>query len=452
MSAETTLKAAPVAQADRITAVDTLRGVALLGILMMNIPYFALPERFSDAYHGNMQSPNFWTEAVIDVLFEGKMRALFSMIFGAGILLFTKRKEEAGFSFKALFFSRMGWMVIFGLIHAHVLLWIGDILYIYGMIGMLAFLFRKMKPKYLVWGVPIVAIFGFVTGTIFYQHIRSQRFEYNAAIAVQKQDKTLNAEQKKAITAWKEVEKEFLPNKAEIAQHTASMKGNYASVGAYIRPLAWDGQTKYLFFSIGDVLALMLLGMAMYKWKFFTGGWTTKQYRLTALVGYGVGLPLVIWNFIHDMHEPVGSAAMINYLETHNMDWWGLIYPFQRMLLVMAHSAVILLILRASIWKGLTDRLAAVGQMAFTNYIMQTVFCTLIFFGYGLNYFAELQYYQLYYIVAAIWIIQLIVSPIWLKYYQFGPLEWLWRTLTYRRAQPMRREQKVSTPAPDPAL
>ncbi|RYE17174.1 MAG: DUF418 domain-containing protein, partial [Sphingobacteriaceae bacterium] len=88
-------------------------------------------------------------------------------------------------------------------------------------------------------------------------------------------------------------------------------------------------------------------------------------------------------------------------------------------------------------------RLAAVGQMAFTNYIMQTVFCTLFFFGYGLNYFAEMQYYQLYLVVAVIWFIQLIVSPIWLKYFLFGPLEWLWRSLTYWQRQPMQRNQST---------
>lgn len=440
MSEISSSKAAPVAQADRITAIDTLRGVALLGILMMNIPYFALPERFADAYHGNVHSPNFWTDAVITVLFEGKMRALFSMIFGAGILLFTKRKEEAGHPFKALFFSRMGWMVVFGLIHAHVLLWMGDILYFYGMIGMLAFLFRRMKAKYLVWGVPIVAIIGFVGGTLFFMHVRTQRLDYNAAMALQKSGKTLTPAQTTAISTWQEIEKEFLPNTAEINKHTALMKGSYTDVGSYIRPLVWSYQTKYILLQIGDILALMLLGMAMYKWKFFTGEWTTKQYRLTALIGYGIGLPLVILDYWHNMHEPTGSAAAITYLETHTVSWWGLIYPFQRMFLVMAHASVILLILRASIWKSFTTRLAAVGQMAFTNYVMHTVICTLIFFGYGLNYFADFQYYQLYYIVAGIWALQLIVSPIWLKYYLFGPLEWVWRSLTYRQAQPMRRK------------
>jgi len=439
----TSTKAQPVAQADRIKTIDILRGVALLGILMMNIPVFAMPERFSDVFRHDLSSISFWTDAVIDVFFEGKMRALFSMIFGAGVLLFILRKQQNGYPYKFLFFRRMGWLVVFGLIHAHVLLWEGDILYGYGIVGMLAFLFRNMKPKYLAMAVPLVAILDFTASTLFYQNIRNKRLEYNKAVVIEQQHKPLSKAQKAAITTWQDTEKEFLPNKAIIASHTRSMKSDYSGVAAYIRPLTWGFQTKYIFFLIWDVLALMMLGMALYKWSFFTGGWTDAQYKRTALIGYCIGLPLVIIDYYHSYTQPSGSAAAIRYLETHAMSWWGLIYPFQRILLVMAHASVIILIVQAGVWKSFSKRLAAVGQMAFTNYIMHTIICTLYFFGYGLNQFAELEFYQLYYVVAVIWIVQLIISPIWLKYFLFGPLEWLWRSLTYWQIQPMRRRPEA---------
>ena len=434
------LSPGPVAQADRIKTIDVLRGVALLGILMMNIPGFAMPEHFTESFHQDLHSPNFWTHAVITVFFEGKMRALFSMIFGAGILLFIMRKEQAGYPFKFLFFNRMGWMVLFGLIHAHILLWVGDILYFYGMIGMLAFFFRKMKAKYLVIGVLLMAVADDVSYTMFYQNLRNQRLNYMAAENVQKQHKPLNIKQSKDIKSWLETEREFMPNKAQVAEHTKMMKSGYGGVAKRINPITWDYEIKYLYLSAGDVLALMLLGMALYKWKFFTGEWSQKEYIRTALIGYGFGLPLVIYSYSQSYQVPSGSAAFMTYLETHPIRWSELIYPFQRILLVMAHASMIMLILKAGIWKGFTARLAAVGQMAFTNYIMQTVFCTLFFFGYGLNYFAEMQYYQLYFVVAAIWMIQLIISPLWLKYFLFGPLEWFWRSLTYWRRQPMQRD------------
>ncbi|KAA3436903.1 DUF418 domain-containing protein [Rufibacter hautae] len=434
---------APVLQKDRIQSIDVLRGIALLGILLMNIPYFAMPDYFTKSFAQDPASPNFWTLTVVTILFEGKMRALFSIVFGAGILLFTSRKEESGQPFKALFFQRMGWLVIFGLMHAHLTLWLGDILYFYGLIGMLAFLFRKMKPKYMAMGVPLVAIFGFVAGTLFYQNIREKRLAYKDAVTAQTQQKALSPTQKKALVEWRAIEKERIPNKAEVAENTRLMKSSYSDVAKYVRPKAWDGQTKYLLFSIGDVLALMLLGMALFKWGFLTGQWSKRNYWYVMLVGYAVGLALVIFNY-YKMDYLIGAnvAPWLARMEVTPINWMGLIYPVQRILLVMAHVAAVILLLKSGIAQGVMRRLAAVGQMAFTNYIMQTVFCTLIFFGYGLNYFAELEYYQLYYVVAGIWLVQLIISPIWLKHYRFGPLEWLWRSLTYRQLQPMRKEEE----------
>jgi uncharacterized protein len=117
----------------------------------------------------------------------------------------------------------------------------------------------------------------------------------------------------------------------------------------------------------------------------------------------------------------------------------SLIYPFQRILLVMAHTAALILLYKSGFAQGLWQRLQAVGQMAFTNYIMHSVVCTLFFFGYGLNYYAELEYYQIYFVVLAIWIAQLIISPLWLRFFLFGPLEWTWRSLTYWKVQPLLR-------------
>jgi len=169
---------APVSRLERIETIDILRGIALLGILLMNIPVFSMPQRYSEPFRVDPENINFWVRAVVNIVFEGKMRALFSMIFGAGILLFTTKKETAGKSTTALYYRRMGWLIVFGLADAHLLLWEGDILYSYGVIGMIAFLFRKINPKYLVLGVPIVAIIDFTASTIFYQDLRQKRLEY----------------------------------------------------------------------------------------------------------------------------------------------------------------------------------------------------------------------------------------------------------------------------------
>ncbi len=452
--------ARPVAQHERINTIDILRGVALLGILMMNIPYFGMAQRFSDVFRNDPTNLNFWVNAVITVLFEGKMRALFSIIFGVGIILFMARKEKTesrrgiarsvgateGWAATGLFFRRMGWLVLFGLIDAHVLLWLGDILYYYGIIGMIAFWFRRMKPGYLAIGVPLVAILEFVLSTLFYQNIRDKRLAYLAVQTVQQAGRPLTKTQEQTVKDWKEAEKEFFPDKAKIAENTRKMKSpNYLTVASTFRKEVWDGQTKYLIFGIWDPLALMLLGMALYKWGFVTGQWSRRRYWQTMLIGYGLGLPLVIFSFYYGYSLKIeDTEGFIRYMETHPIQWTGLIYPFQRILLVMAHASLVILLIQSGRFvatraQGLLNRLGAVGQMAFTNYVMHTVICTLVFYGYGLNQYAEWQFYQLYFLVAAIWVLQLIVSPIWLRHFQFGPLEWCWRSLTYWKRQPMKR-------------
>ncbi len=450
----------PVAQAERIQTLDILRGVALLGILLMNIPYFSMAERFSEVFQSDPSTLNFWVNAGITILFEGKMRALFSMIFGVGIILFMARKErngpgsggEAHVSQAAtgrvpvwnravgLFFRRMGWLVLFGLIDSHVLLWMGDILYYYGIIGMIAFWFRQMKPTYLALGVPLVAIIGFVSSTLFYQSVRDKRMAYLAVQTIQKQGQKLTAAQQKTVKDWQEAQKQFFPNKAEIAEHTRMMKSDdYFTVAKRYRKDVWEQQTIYLVLGLWDPLALMLLGMALYKWGFVTGQWSRRRYWQTMLIGYGLGLSLVTYSFYYGYVNMPNTAAFMVYFEAHPISWIDLIYPFQRILLVMAHASLIILLIQSGRVQGLLNRLGAVGQMAFTNYVMHTLICTFVFYGYGLNQYAEWQFYQLYFLVAAIWVLQLIVSPIWLRYYQFGPLEWVWRSLTYWQRQPLRR-------------
>jgi uncharacterized protein len=441
--------AAPVTDAERLRLIDALRGVALLGILLMNIPGFAMPPYFSEAYRSDPANVNFWVSHVIGVAFEGKMRALFGMIFGAGVLLFVMKKEQTGKPVTGLFYRRMLWLVLFGLIHAHLILWMGDILYLYGICGMLVYLLRNVNPKYLVLGVPLVAAFDFTTNTLFYQHIRAQRIAYVEAKAAADGGQTLTEDQQTALNDWREIEKSIIPNREDVKEITSKMKGDYASVGSHVRPLALRMETMFLPIVIWDSLALMLLGLALYRWGFLSGQWSNRAYWKVILIGYGIGLPLVIYSHYHSyLHNP-NIEAVLRRVEQVPIEWVGLIYPFQRILLVMAHVSALVLLYKSGVFQGLFRRLEAVGQMAFTNYIMHSVICTLIFFGYGLNYFGELEFYQLFYVVLGIWTLQLIVSPWWLRYFRYGPLEWLWRSLTYWKRQPFRREVRAEKEAAD---
>lgn len=431
--------AAPVADAQRLPIIDLLRGVALLGILLINIPYFAMPDHFSEVFRSNPADGRFWLRAIIIVFFEGKMRALFGMVFGAGVLLFAAKKEALGRPVTGLFYRRMFWLLVFGLIHAHLLLWMGDILYLYAVCGMIVFLFRKVPARYLVLFVPLAAVGDFTVTTVYYSHIRSIHLQYVEAVRVRDEGGVLTPAQTAALADWREVEKTILPNREDARENTRRMKGDYGTVARHVRPLSFAGQTKYLPAAVLDSVALMLFGMALLKWGFLSGRWPRRFYRRIAWAGYGLGLPLVIFSlYYHTLHAPTLEASLA-YLDSHPIDWTGLMYPFQRIFLVMAHASVLILLFQSGWLKGLWRRLAAVGQMAFTSYITHTVFCTLIFFGYGLNRFAEMSYYQIYLVALAIWAFQLAVSPWWLKHFLFGPLEWLWRSLTYWKVQPWRR-------------
>lgn len=430
---------APVSESSRITTIDMLRGFALLGILLMNIAGFSMPDHAFEKFSNDPNNINFWVFQIIGIFFEGKMRAMFGMVFGAGVLLFIANKGTNGVSVHALYYRRMFWLLLFGLIHAHLILWIGEILYLYAVCGMILYLFRNVPPKYLVWAVPIVAVVSFVAGTIQYQDIREKRIAYSEATKAKSENKTLTAVQNKALTEWREIEKTMIPNREDAKANTLKMKSDYSTVASHLRPIAFDIETKYLPFEVWDSLALMLLGLALFKWGFLTGSWSNKNYWTVVKIGYGIGLPLVIYSNYYAFHHFSTLEANLARMEQVSINWVDLIYPFQRILLVMAHAATLILMYKSGIAQNLLSRLAAVGRMAFTNYISHSVICTLFFFGYGLNYFAELEFYQIYFVVFAIWIFQLIISPIWLKYFLFGPLEWLWRSLTYWKMQPFKR-------------
>jgi uncharacterized protein len=441
LSAESqaTLRVAPVSDAQRIRLLDALRGVALLGILLMNIPEFAMPNYFSESFKSDPTSFNFWLNAVISVFFEGKMRALFGMVFGAGVLLFVSKKEQTGRPVTWLFYRRMIWLVLFGLIHAHLILWIGDILYLYGFCGMLVYLFRNVKPAYLVLGVPLVAVVDFTAGTLFYREIRTARIDYVEASKAASEGKALTAAQTAALKQWRDIEQTLVPNREDAKENTRNMKSDYATVAGYLRPLAFKIQTQFMPIIIWDSLALMLLGLALYRWGFLSGNWAVRDYWKVVAIGYGIGLPLVCYSFYDDYLTKPNLEASLSRMESVPVEWVDLIYPFQRILLVMAHVSAIILFYKTRYARSLFRRLEAVGQMALTNYIMQSVICTLLFFGYGLNFYAEMEFYQIYFVVLAIWILQLIVSPLWLRYFLYGPLEWFWRSLTYWCRQPFRR-------------
>ena len=436
--------ASPVAAAERIKTIDVVRGVALLGILLMNIEDFGIDWRsfYDPTLRGPHNSTDFQTYQVNIVFFAGTMRGLFSMLFGAGMVLFTMNKKDlpGGVTVAELYYRRLLLLVMFGVINAYVLLWPGDILYQYGLAGMLLYPLRKTAVKWLLLLAIICIGIGIFKGTLRYNEMREKRAAYVEVVKVEKAGKTLTTEQQQAKTVWLQIEDNRKPDPERSDRNIGKMHSGYGTIFTYFIPGNSDDEAWSTYHGIWGNLYMMFLGMALLGIGFFSNKLPTSTYAMGLMIGYGIGIPISWIMFNARISELLNFGASIG---SYRVNYWVL-YEFRRVFLCLGHASLIMLVFKSRIIPWLMKGLANVGQMAFTNYLMQSIICTLFFYGYGLDYFNHFKYHQLFFLVAAVWVFQIIFSAIWLRYYRFGPFEWLWRSLTYWKKQPMRLKQETT--------
>ena len=428
-TAETEPAPRPVSQRERIPTIDVVRGVALMGILLMNISSFSGPLEMyiNPLMVGNHRSYNLFAWVIRWVLFEGKMRAAFSMLFGAGVILLSERAERRGSKNIAdIFLRRNMWLVLFGVIHFY-FIWTGDILYWYGLTALL-FLYpcRKVRFRNLFIAGVIMLVLGVGSDAFFALDGIHTRNQAQAAQALQAAGKKLTQDQQDAIKKWNDV----VDHRKKL--HDDDLK---AMRGSYLDALKWrikfGPQAQAMnYYKLGftDVLGMMLIGMGLYRMGFLTGALSYKVYGWTIAIGFLLSIPIngfQAWGVIRDNFQPESA-------------WWVL-YQFGRLTGAVANVALVVVICKAGLFQRLQRRVAAVGQTALSNYLFTSISCSLLFNGFGFGLYGKLEYYQLYAVVAAVWACNLILSPIWLHYFRFGPMEWVWRSLTYWKRQPMRR-------------
>jgi uncharacterized protein len=397
----------PVASQERIASLDVLRGFALLGILVMNIQTFAMPVAAygNPTAYGDLQGINLWVWQLGYLFFNLKFMTLFSMLFGAGVLLFIDRATARGASAGKLHYRRSGWLILFGLLHGH-LLWYGDILYIYGMCALLVFLFRNRSARsLLIWALMFTSVtWGFTLFIGFsWEHIPEP-------------DRV-------------EMEQDWKPNQTEIEAEIADYNGGIARWLPRNSELALELETIILLFFSWRVTGMMLLGMALYRWGVLSAERDGPFYRRLLLAGALIGLALIITGMVKN-HQ---AGYSVEYSKFVGITWnyWGSVA------LALAYIGLVVGAVRNGAWPALQRRLAAVGRMAFSNYILHTIIGVAIFRGLGI--FGDVERWQQLTIVIAVWLLQLWLSPMWLARFRFGPLEWLWRSLTYWKMQPMGR-------------
>jgi uncharacterized protein len=422
----------PVSSAERISSIDVVRGAALLGIALMNIIFSGLPMAadWNPKVAGGATGLNLAAFFVQYILFDGKMRGIFSLMFGAGSYYLIMRGESRGAGIKAaeIYYRRTLWLMVFGVVHAY-LIWHGDILYAYAVLGLVLFPLHSLSPRALFMTACILVLA--MTGDSIR---RGEQLQKTHALAMEAERATaehrvLTDEQKDAEKEWAEQRVYFSPTAEDLRKEAEQYSGSYFHLVAKRAGLVirWHSQPFYM--AGWDMFTMMLIGIAFAKTDVLATKQSYRYYGWMLALGYGIGLPInaiSAWQSYHQNFDPLQTAFTFST------------YQIGRVAVTLGHTALILLICKAGLFHALTRRLAAVGQTALSNYILHSLVYGFVFYGYGLGLYNRLQRYQLYGVVLAIWIFSLIVSPIWLRYFAYGPLEWSWRSLTYWQRQPMR--------------
>jgi uncharacterized protein len=392
---------------DRIRSLDVIRGLAVLGILAVNAPYFAAP--WQTAANPTL-SPlaiahsTAWSWFVPHVFFEFKFITLFSMLFGVSVYLVggERSDEEKG----AILHRRLLWLLVFGLAHA-TLIWFGDILFVYALCGLIMMQARSMRAATLfIFGLSLFAL--------------SLPLTLGSGLALEFAARFMPGDALQSVRdiAW-------APPKAEMARVTEAFRSGWLSATAE-NASQWLTFIGSGLFAIGPrTIGMMMIGLALFKWGVLSGRSPAWVYGVLIAIGLAA-LGAVAWQ------ARVNLAA--NFPFPHMVGGGLAANTILSPLITLLYASVLILLVKANALKWFIDALAAVGRMAFTNYLTQSLIMTTIFWGgRGFGLFGDVDRPTLMYIVPAVWALQLLWSPLWLSRFTMGPFEWIWRRLSYAR-------------------
>jgi uncharacterized protein len=429
--------ALPVEGGERVGSVDVIRGVALMGILAMNIVNFGWPGM---VYSIPIMAPEYDSGDMIlwglnHLFFDTKMMTLFSMLFGAGLVLMSDRAAGRGAKMGWIYYRRVFWLLVIGLIHAY-LIWDGDILVMYASCGLLLYPVRKWSAKTLIIvGVCLNLLFiplllGFRLAGVPYMKQTAERVE--AQVKAGQKPSDWDA---KVAEAWKSMAKNEPPKREDFLKDVATYRGSYAGiVKERASSLIWGQTLGFLFFGWWYAGGRMLIGMGLMKLGVFAAERSRKAYWTMMIAGYGIGLPILLFDAIHESL----NGFFLNRMIWHTLEGWPMLTIYGSLPVVFGHIGLVMLLWKSNALTWLTRRLGAAGRMALSCYLFDSIACSTLFYGYGFDFYASLHRPLLYAIVVTIWTAQLLVCPLWLEHFRFGPAEWLWRSLTYWKLQPFR--------------
>jgi len=393
----------------RLASLDLLRGVAILGILPMNVLAFGLPMA---AYQnplalGPISDGEWWAWRATHLLFDQRFMSIFAAIFGAGILLLDERPPREGDSATARFHRRMGWLLVIGLLHAH-LLWYGDILVAYALCGMLAHPLRRLGSA---WLVAIATVLLAIPPLIW--------FGLHLATTVAPPE---------VLAGMRET---WAPSEETIRATEAAYRGGWLDQMPERTTSAAFMQTGvFLMWSLWRVTGLMLIGMVLLRVGFLAGRWSARAYLLAAVLGFAGGLAIGGWG----LHR----NEAIDYAMVDAMTLGSLPNYLASLVGAFGWAAAVLLLARIGSRLPAIASFEAIGRTSLSNYLLQTVLCTTIFYGHGLGWYGHVDRVHLWLVVLGVWIVQLVATDLWTRRFAIGPAEWVWRSLAAWRPLPWR--------------
>ncbi|WOE75966.1 DUF418 domain-containing protein [Alterisphingorhabdus coralli] len=401
----------------RYLELDAVRGFAVMGILAMNIIMMALPggSYFNPLAYGY--------ESLVDgaawlfnfVFVDSKMRGLFSILFGASAALVIERAAASGQSPARVHYARMLWLLVFGMIHFY-FIWEGDILALYAQCGLVLFFFRNLSiPSLRKWAIGLFSaqflLFGLFSAMFFL-------FQGMADSG------TADAEQLQALA---EINADFGNTPEDANTDLQLYKGGYAEIVSH-RTGELAVVPFIAAFNAGlETLGLMLIGMALYKSGMLTGQWEMARYRRWAVRCFAIAIPPLI--AIAWLQYALGFSGVSVFASSLVLSM-----PFD-VIMAIGWAALLIIWIKSNPDSTLIRRVACVGRAAFTNYLGTSIVMTLVFYGYGLNLYGEINRAALYLFVFAMWALMLLWSQPWLMRFRYGPLEWLWRSLARGKVQ-----------------
>jgi uncharacterized protein len=400
------MKMGPIEEKQRIESLDILRGLAVFGILLVNMKSFSGPDSpiRSLSYEFFDHPIDVWTNVMLEFFVQGNFITMFSFLFGFGIILMAKKAAENKRSFVAFFLRRQVVLLLFGILHV-LFFWHGDILITYSVVGTVMLLFYRMPPKMLI----ALAMVLLITYSLFTTILTYQYWSSGAALSYQEtQDRNSEAEIADSIKIYS--------------------SGSYSEIMRE-RYREWSELNAYFVFFIWSLLPMFLIGAYAAKERTFKTVTLWKIWWATLALGAGSKiLPVIAFPFKGEDWRYDTSMA------------WG--YEFGGAMMSLFYICSVILLVRAGKLQRVFSMLKTTGRMAFTNYLAQSIIGTTIFYSYGLGIYGKFGPFVGLLFSLAIFSLQVVFSSWWLKRNDLGPLEWVWRSLTYGSVLRIKRQKQ----------